>query len=141
MSNKPERLYTLDGEEKPLREWCRQYGRDTQLVRNRLRINWSLREALTLKKNEERREPMREIEVKATVDIIDEIYCRMKHNHIKQKQLAQRVGVTPQSIAHKLRGETELYIHELIQIADLVGFDIILREKEVADEHPRQMDI
>ena len=133
MSNTPERLYTLDGEEKPLREWCRQYGRDTQLVRNRLRINWSLREALTLKKNEERREPMREIEVKATVDIIDEIYCRMKHNHIKQKQLAQRVGVTPQSIAHKLRGETELYIHELIQIADLVGFDIILREKEVGN--------
>lgn len=141
MSNKPEKLYSLDGEEKPLREWCRQYGRDTQLVRNRLRLNWSLREALTLKKNEERREPMREIEVKATVDIIDEIYCRMKHNHIKQKQLAQRVGITPQSIAHKLRGETELYIHELIQIADLVGFDIILREKEVANEHPRQMDI
>lgn len=133
MSNKPERLYTLDGEEKPLREWCRQYGRDTQLVRNRLRLNWSLREALTLKKNEERREPMREIEVRATVDIIDEIYCRMKHNHINQKQLAQRVGVTPQSIAHKLRGETELYIHELIQIADLVGFDIILREKEVGN--------
>ena len=133
MSNKPEKLYSLDGEEKPLREWCRQYGRDTQLVRNRLRINWSLREALTLKKNEERREPMREIEVKATVDIIDEIYCRMKHNHIKQKQLAQRVGVTPQSIAHELRGETELYIHELIQIADLVGFDIILREKEVGN--------
>lgn len=133
MSNKPEKLYSLDGEEKPLREWCRQYGRDTQLVRNRLRINWSLREALTLKKNEERREPMREIEVKATVDIIDEIYCRMKHNHIKQKQLAQRVGITPQSIAHKLRGETELYIHELIQIADLVGFDIILREKEVGN--------
>lgn len=133
MSNRPERLYSLDGEEKPLREWCRQYGRDTQLVRNRLRLNWSLREALTLKKNEERREPMREIEVKATVDIIDEIYCRMKHNHIKQKQLAQRVGITPQSIAHKLRGETELYIHELIQIADLVGFDIILREKEVGN--------
>lgn len=133
MSNKPEKLYSLDGEEKPLREWCRQYGRDTQLVRNRLRLNWSLREALTLKKNEERREPMREIEVKATVDIIDEIYCRMKHNHIKQKQLAQRVGITPQSIAHKLRGEAELYIHELIQIADLVGFDIILREKEVGN--------
>lgn len=133
MSNKPEKLYSLDGEEKPLREWCRQYGRDTQLVRNRLRLNWSLREALTLKKNEERREPMREIEVKATVDIIDEIYCRMKHNHIKRKQLAQRVGITPQSIAHKLRGETELYIHELIQIADLVGFDIILREKEVGN--------
>lgn len=133
MSNRPQRLYSLDGEEKPLREWCRQYGRDTQLVRNRLRLNWSLREALTLKKNEERREPMREIEVKATVDIIDEIYCRMKHNHIKQKQLAQRVGITPQSIAHKLRGETELYIHELIQIADLVGFDIILREKEVGN--------
>lgn len=133
MSNKPEKLYSLDGEEKPLREWCRQYGRDTQLVRNRLRLNWSLREALTLKKNEERREPMREIEVKATVDIIDEIYCRMKHNHIKQKQLAQRVGITPQSIAHKLRGETELYIHELIQIADLVGVDIILREKEVGN--------
>lgn len=42
------RLYELHGEMKTLREWCKLYGRPTNVVTHRLRGRWSLGDALTL---------------------------------------------------------------------------------------------
>ena len=74
---------------------------------------------------------MYEVKVKNMTETIDNI---LKHEEVSQRQMALRMGTTAQNVNQKMRRRRDIRVHTLVNMLDVLGYDLIARKREDDEE-------
>lgn len=74
---------------------------------------------------------MYEVKVKNMTETIDNI---LKHEDVSQRQMALRMGTTAQNVNQKMRRRRDIRVHTLVNMLDVLGYDLIARKREDDEE-------